>query len=134
MVRPGAARPLATGARCAGESERWAMMSRSEVAEKIRARENFVASNMYGTSGGGLSRDHQLPSGVLADYTAVLDAGQVQYTVYSYFTPVAWVLADGTVVVPDAVYFSKTTRRHRNLAREALGTAGHAVAGRDGHG
>ncbi|GAA4100962.1 hypothetical protein [Actinomadura miaoliensis] len=44
------------------------------------------------------------------------------YTVRSYATPIAWVRADGRMVVPPVTY-SPTTTRHQNLCRAWLGTA-----------
>ncbi len=38
----------------------------------------------------------------------------VMYTVVSYSTPIAWVLRDGTVVMPEAGY-SNTTKKHKSL-------------------
>jgi hypothetical protein len=98
-------------------------MSRSGqnfIVRAIQDRGHFVASgHMTGRSGGGLAADHQLRGEALAAYEAALADGSVRYTVYSYATPIGWVLADGTTMVPD-IYYSKTTTRHQNLVREAL--------------
>lgn len=51
-------------------------------------------------------------------------AGQIAYVVLSYATPIAWVLVDGTHVIPDVKY-SVTTSRHQSLVRSAL--AGNGI-------
>lgn len=43
----------------------------------------------------------------------------VLYTVVSYATPIAWVLRNGTVVMPEAGY-SNTTKQHKALCRVYL--------------
>lgn len=43
----------------------------------------------------------------------------VMYTVVSYGTPIAWVLRNGTVVMPEAGY-SATTKQHKALCRTYL--------------
>ena len=41
---------------------------------------------------------------------------EVEYVVYSYETPIAWLLKDGTVIVPN-VRYSNTTTNHQSLCR-----------------
>lgn len=43
----------------------------------------------------------------------------VRYVVRSYATPIAWVLKDGQVVIPDESY-SVTTSKHQGLVRAWL--------------
>ncbi|QNP74990.1 hypothetical protein IAG44_39970 [Streptomyces roseirectus] len=47
-------------------------------------------------------------------YRSDADAGRIIYQVFSYSTPIAWVLDDGTVVVPH-VRYSITTSGHQGL-------------------
>ena len=47
------------------------------------------------------------------------DRHMITYTVLSYGTPIAWVLTDGTVKVPDVAY-SRTTHGHQHLCRVHL--------------
>ncbi|MGJ5894420.1 hypothetical protein DF268_11715 [Streptomyces sp. V2] len=47
-------------------------------------------------------------------YRSDADAGRIVYQVYSYSTPIAWVLDDGTVTMPQ-VRYSITTSRHQGL-------------------
>lgn len=43
----------------------------------------------------------------------------IVYTVRSWATPIAWILATGQIVIPDVSY-SITTTRHQNLCRAWL--------------
>jgi hypothetical protein len=89
------------------------------VADALAARWPFTQASMRGAEGGGLPSRHQMPSALADEYRAALDAGIVRYTVYSYDTPIAWVLADGTAHVPKHDY-SVTTRNHQGLCRAWL--------------
>lgn len=46
-------------------------------------------------------------------------AGMIEYAVYSYGTPILWIMFDGTVISPDHKY-SPTTTQHQNLARHGF--------------
>jgi len=50
------------------------------------------------------------------------NAPGIVYTVLSYETPIAWVRADGRMVMPPVAY-SATTTRHQNLCRRWMGAA-----------
>lgn len=50
----------------------------------------------------------------------------VRTWVYSYSTPIAWVLDDGTVVIPDHRY-SSTTSGHQSLCRVYLANLSNAA-------
>jgi hypothetical protein len=50
-------------------------------------------------------------------FTSVHD-GDVTHTVLSYATPIAWRLADGSWVIPEAKY-SVTTSKHQGIVRVA---------------
>jgi hypothetical protein len=50
------------------------------------------------------------------------NAPGIVYTVVSYQTPIAWVRADGRMVMPPVTY-SATTTRHQNLCRTWMGYA-----------
>lgn len=49
------------------------------------------------------------------------DAEIIEYVVWSFRTPIAWVLGDGSVVQPDVKY-SLTTSEHQRLTREGFDT------------
>ncbi len=52
-------------------------------------------------------------------YRADTEDPGVVYTVLSYRTPIAWVRADGEVVIPDE-WYSVTTSRHQGMCRAWL--------------
>jgi len=94
-------------------------MNRDDIVDAIRDRRAFLSASMSGRAGGGLASDHQLSNADRDGYEADVARREVVYTVYSYATPIAWVLVDGSVRLPEARY-SKTTTRQQNIAREAL--------------
>jgi len=90
------------------------------IADALSARQAFNHRSMRAVDGGALPLRHQMPAELAAEYRAALeDSGDVRYTVYSYDTPIAWVLANGTVRVPEHDY-SVTTRNHQGLCRAWL--------------
>jgi hypothetical protein len=90
-----------------------------DVADSMRGRRPFGLGTFIGRTGGFLSDKHRLPAGLAEQYQRAVSAGEVAYTVYSYATPVGWVLADGTAVVPEVKY-SNATSRHQKMTREYL--------------
>lgn len=60
------------------------------------------------------------PTAVRSDYAR--HAPYMVYVVMSYRTPIAWLLRDGTVHVPDVTY-SPTTSRHQSVTRAWLNHA-----------
>lgn len=62
--------------------------------------------------------DYVLTGRLPSEYHAA--AVGARYIVFSYATPIGWVAADGTRVVPDERY-SATTTRHQNVVRRAFG-------------
>ena len=77
------------------------------------SRSGFSMSAVAGTAP-SLGR---LPEKVAAQYRA--DEPKIVYTVMSYRTPIAWVLDDGTVTIPD-VRYTPTTNSHQALCRYGL--------------
>lgn len=89
---------------------------RHDAQRLIRYRDDFTASALRGVTGSlGYGR---LPE----EWRATFDKNQrdhrIVYSVYSYGTPIAWMLSDGTVHMPD-VNYSVTTSRHQNIVRVA---------------
>lgn len=76
-------------------------------------RSGFSMSAIVGSTG----EIGRMPTDVAKLYA--YDKAQITFTVLSYATPIAWVLADGTVKVPD-VYYSRTTNQHQHLCRVHL--------------
>jgi len=98
------------------------VISQREVVQYMRDRRPFVASSlrgvvaepMWGESTGRMPRDE-------ADKLLTLAReGRVAYVVFSYATPIGYVLTDGTGVVP-AVRYSVTTSKQQTYVRWALG-------------
>lgn len=58
------------------------------------------------------------------------DADEAVYVVTSYDTPIAWVRADGTKVIPDVGY-SDTTNQHVYTVKFAWDMMSHPVRGRE---
>jgi hypothetical protein len=101
----------------------------AEVPAKWQAREPFETHNktLYGVAGlhaggsyyGGTGR---LPSEYVKELRSALDNQDVIYIVYSYATPIAWVLKDGTEVKPPVKYSVTTSKHQGKLYGPAIGT------------
>ncbi len=48
-----------------------------------------------------------------------IDKQLVRYAIYSFGTPIAWVLTSGIWIVPD-VYYTVTTSHHQGVVRTAI--------------
>ncbi|MEU6260178.1 hypothetical protein ACFUEN_29765 [Streptomyces griseorubiginosus] len=84
------------------------------VRRALAARQPFTT---YGAFRATNQRNYcvgRLPQQWADRYRADADAGRIVYQVYSYSTPIAWVLDDGAIVVPQ-VRYSLTTTRHQGL-------------------
>lgn len=84
------------------------------VRRALAAREPF---NTYGALRATNERSYcvgLLPEPWADRYRSDADAGRIVYQVFSYSTPIAWVLHDGTAVVPQ-VRYSRTTTGHQGL-------------------
>jgi hypothetical protein len=68
---------------------------------------------------GTLWNTGQLPTEWAIRYRTDTKDPSVVYTVLSFATPIAWVRADGAVVIPDERY-SVTTSRHQGMCRAWL--------------
>jgi hypothetical protein len=93
--------------------------NRAIIINRISERMAFAVASMSGVAGGHNIYGNKLPEPHKAEYAAALRSGEIRYTVFSYSTPIAWVLTDGTKVMPDVKY-STTTSNHQGIAREAL--------------
>ena len=92
-------------------------ISNKDAAAKIASRDPFQS---HTGSFSGVS-DPSAHSGRLAASDADLfqqDAGVIDYTVYSYATPIAWHTPDGWTVLGSR--FSPTTSRHQSVVRRAM--------------
>jgi hypothetical protein len=92
--------------------------ARTETIRALAKRKPFKRSSFAMWAIEGASNQHgRLPDSVRDEY--VCDMGRIAYTVLSYATPIAWVLTDGAVKVPD-VRYSSTTSHHQHLCRAYL--------------
>ncbi|MCF2531175.1 hypothetical protein [Yinghuangia soli] len=82
------------------------------VRRALANRESFRTYGAFRAALGEPASRGRLPAewwDVIRDHR-----GRIRYTVYSYVTPIAWVLDDDTVVVPQ-VRYSITTSGHQGL-------------------
>ena len=88
-------------------------MNQTQARDAILARVPFTASALSGDNG------KRYETGRLSgeDYQAYLKAN-IDYTVLSYGTPIAWHTVGGWYIVSQK--FSQTTSRHQNNVRYAL--------------
>ena len=97
-------------------TKRYATYSWS-AREALTRREPF---NTYGAfraiegATGGYANTGRLPEPYDTAYRETAVEGRITYTVLSYRTPIAWVLDDGQVIIPDVKY-SITTTGHQGL-------------------
>ena len=80
----------------------------------------FEAGNMSATDQSYEMYSGRLPEPFRENFQAARRDGIIDYCVFSYSTPIAWVLADGTRIVPPVKY-SQSTSRHQNIVRSAWG-------------
>ena len=97
------------------------------IMQALATRAPFVVTNfMATTQPTEWDTMGQLPPSHRAGLKQHLIDCRVTYVVYSYQTPIAWVVDGHTVVIPDVTY-SLTTGRHQKLVREYLGTPASLV-------
>lgn len=84
---------------------------------KIADLEDFQGNNWRGTTDKTDVYFGKLEGQALADFRDAWSAGTLTYVVMSYSTPIAWVLEDGTKVVPQEHYSQTTTRQQKAVRR-----------------
>lgn len=84
------------------------------VRAALADREAFSTHGSLRAGAGGVPDTGRLPEPYRTAYRGALARGRLSYTVYSYRTPIGWVLDDGSVVIPP-VFYSRTTARHQGL-------------------
>lgn len=95
--------------------------AREITATALEQCEPFRRSGYSMSAHSGPQDGHgQMPADAAALYEA--DRPHIAYTVVSYHTPIAWVLNDGQVRVPD-VRYSATTTQHQSMCRVHLNRA-----------
>ena len=105
-----------------------ARVSNRNADAHIRNAIPFVGSNFYGVDGShsryGSARWY-LSGAAEERFRQDQTAGKIHYSVWSYSTPIAWLVeGEGWVIPP--VKYSMSTGRHQSYVRRA--TAGQAIA------
>jgi hypothetical protein len=87
----------------------------------LRNRVPFTGSNFYGVAGSMLfgSERWYLAGAALERWAKDQDAGRIVYSVWSYATPIAW-LVDGEGWIIPPVKYSRSTGRHQGYVRRAV--------------
>jgi hypothetical protein len=97
----------------------WNRENRSAIEDAVRLKDNFEHTHAHGERHPRLPID---PGRLHPDHAAMLleEGPEIEYVVFSYTTPIAWVLTDGKPVVVDQ-YFSNTTSTLQALIRREWG-------------
>lgn len=90
------------------------------IAEKLVARESFKTNGELK----GVSKPEWFDFGKMSvmDYAKLQFYNQfcgIDYVIYSYTTPIAWLCGDGRWVMPEADY-TPTTKHHKATIRDAI--------------
>jgi hypothetical protein len=93
-----------------------------DVPAKWQAREPFQTHNGTMTGENFVSSHGRLPGEWRKELFAAEQRNDVIYVVYSYATPIAWVLKDGTEVQPPVKYSVTTSKHQGKLYGPAIGT------------
>lgn len=97
-------------------------MTMVSIRRDVWGPDGLLARREPFTTYGAMSADGyatptgRLPNEWVTRYRADDRNPGIVYTVRSWATPIAWVRADGEVIIPDESY-SRTTTRHQNLCR-----------------
>lgn len=96
-----------------------ARIANREITRAVASGETFTANSTTGGFSSTFTYLGRLPSEWRELAQEHERAGLVEYVVLSYGTPIAWVLTDGTAVVP-AVKYSVTTSKAQGYVRAGL--------------
>jgi hypothetical protein len=94
-------------------------LTRSQYEVRIQNREAYEAASSHAEVHPGSVGQGQLNEGEYAALRTAVAEGRVSYLVYSYYTPIAWIL-DGQAHVT-AQRFSQTTSQLQHTCRYGLG-------------
>ena len=98
------------------------------IAKKLLARESFRTNGALK----GVAKPEWIDFGMMSledfytlhdDERAYERAYGIDYVIYSYNTPIAWLRGDGSWFMPEADY-SVTTKRHKATIRVAIAETG----------
>lgn len=93
--------------------------NRRTAPEFIGARKDFQGSNLRGEANPSYVNAGRLPEAWANELRTADRNGEVAYVVYSYATPIAWVLTTGEVIMPDVKY-SPSTSNHQSVTRKGF--------------
>lgn len=101
-------------------TEKLSTRNPAPIAEKLLARESFRTNGELK----GVAKPEWIDHGKISvrDYGFLRgdrDYYGIDYVIYSYTTPIAWLRGDGEWAMPEA-YYSVTTERHKNTIRAAI--------------
>ena len=92
----------------------------AKISKAIRNGENFQChGSLSGEVAGAYVYTGKMPKTEAENLRHLVECDEVAYVVYSYVTPIAYILRDGEYIVPDARY-SVTTSKHQSTIRYAL--------------
>ncbi len=94
-------------------------LSRTQIPAAIGECRDFKGSSIEGGRVTPAFADMIMTGRLDPEWRKRLVSDAPRYVVWSYGTPIAWVKADGTAVIPD-VKHSVTTSNHQGLAAEGL--------------
>lgn len=107
------------------------MIPQSMVADYAKDYVDFEARNLRGVSESFSNKIGDLKGEESEAFLRELANGNLYYVVYSYATPIAWVLKDDTnVAYLPGVFYSDTTARHMNLINNAFKDNGIEIRSR----
>jgi hypothetical protein len=90
-------------------------LNQRDAMHYIATRQEFKASALEGKLGGSLLPSNRLSE---AEGNLFINTQGIDFTVYSYDTPIAWHTLEGWHIVEQK--FSVTTSKHQNLTRRAI--------------
>jgi hypothetical protein len=97
--------------------------NRAETVELIGYEADFERSGISGRiirDATACPRQGEMPQDAHKLLLKKIGQGLVRYVVFSYTTPIAWVLTEGLVTMPEIKY-SATTSQHQKMVRDAFG-------------
>jgi hypothetical protein len=98
-------------------------ISINEAPVAINYSRDFDASHLWGRNitTDSLVLPGRLPVEWVARFREDFNNHLITYVIFSWSTPIGWVLGTGEAFVPE-VRYSPTTTRHQNVVRNALKT------------
>jgi hypothetical protein len=102
-----------------GLKARQAIQNGVDAQEPFRTTAGSVKGYIFPQNTIELPPMGRLPEEYQKQLKMQIESGLVKFMIYSYGTPIAWVLYSGTWIVPDVSY-SVTTSHHQGIVRTAI--------------